>query len=187
VNQLLEFSRPAQAKLRPISVSEVLKQTLRLVDAPLKRSRILTETHWSTESDVINGDSSLLEQAFINFFLNSIEAMKPGGTLRVETTVVRPKQTDAALWSSLLSQHHVSVTIADTGSGISPKAISQIFDPFFTTKSTGTGLGLSVAHGIIQEHNCMIDVESAVGKGTIFHLFFPTIEDPTQTAASLPP
>jgi PAS domain S-box-containing protein len=173
VNQLLEFSRPAKARLSPISASEVLEHSLRLVDAPLKRSRIALSTQWSTEDDTISGDFALLEQAFINFFLNAIDAMKPGGCLKIETRVVSPTSPVTQTWSPLLAQRHLVVSIADTGSGIGPDVISQIFDPFFTTKSTGTGLGLSVAHGIIQEHNGMIDVESAVGKGTTFRIFFP--------------
>jgi PAS domain S-box-containing protein len=187
VNQLLEFGKPAKAKLSPVPAAGILEHSLRLVDAPLKRSRIRTQTLWCKEDDTINADAGLLEQAFINFFLNSIDAMQPGGLLRVETRVVEPDTSAVPPWAPLLSNRHLVITIADTGCGISPDVISQIFDPFFTTKSAGTGLGLSVSHGIIQEHNGMIDVESAVGKGTTFRVFLPTSGSTTVPENTPPP
>ncbi|MBM4148532.1 MAG: PAS domain-containing protein [Lentisphaerae bacterium] len=182
VNQLLEFSRPSKAELKPVSASDILRHAIRLVDAPLKQRRIHIETSWVDEPDVINADAGLLEQVFINFFLNAIEAMNPGGALRVSTKVVRPGRSFSGSWESVLSRPHVSVEIADTGCGMSQDVIQHIFDPFFTTKSGGTGLGLSVAHGIVQEHNGLIDVESSEGKGSVFHIFLP-IRDKADFAA----
>ena len=88
----------------------------------------------------------------------------------------------------------IEVGIADTGQGIPPESLARIFDPFFTTKSEGTGLGLSVVHGIIEEHGGWIDVRSTVDKGSTFHIFFPLVPEKArheasthEPAASIPP
>jgi two-component system, NtrC family, sensor kinase len=112
----------------------------------------------------IVGNAGKLQQVFLNLFLNAKDAMAGGGILRVTT----------------MNGPGVSVRVTDTGSGIAPEHISRIYDPFFTTKTAvkegqqrGTGLGLSVTYGIIQEHAGKIQVESAPGEGTTFHLEFP--------------
>jgi signal transduction histidine kinase len=104
-----------------------------------------------------------LQQVFLNLFLNAKDAMPSGGMLRVATS----------------NGTGVSVVVSDTGSGIAQEHITRIYDPFFTTKasprngSRGTGLGLSVTYGIIQEHAGKIRVESRPGEGTTFYLDFP--------------
>jgi signal transduction histidine kinase len=105
-----------------------------------------------------------LQQVFLNLFLNAKDAMPGGGTLRVAT----------------MNGESVSVCVSDTGTGIAPEHIQRIYDPFFTTKTSpregqtrGTGLGLSVTYGIIQEHAGKIRVESHPGAGTTFTLDFP--------------
>ena len=107
----------------------------------------------------ILGNAGKLQQVFLNLFLNAKDAMASGGTLRIATEI----------------NGHVSVAISDTGSGIAPEHLQRIYDPFFTTKSApkqgqrrGTGLGLAVTYGIIQEHAGKIHVESSVGAGTTF-------------------
>ena len=112
----------------------------------------------------IQGNAGRLQQVFLNLFLNAKDAMPGGGTLRVAT----------------LNGESVSVCVSDTGTGIAPEHIQRIYDPFFTTKTApregqprGTGLGLSVTYGIIQEHAGKIRVESHPGQGTTFTLDFP--------------
>jgi signal transduction histidine kinase len=95
-----------------------------------------------------------------------------GGTLTVSTCAADRHPT-ALLADELREGAYLIVKVADTGSGIRPEHTRHIFDPFFTTKSTGTGLGLSVAHGILQEHRVAVDVDSAWGQGTTFTLVFP--------------
>jgi signal transduction histidine kinase len=106
--------------------------------------------------------------------LNAKEAMPSGGHLRVATQVAMPEGHD----------HYVAALVADSGSGIEPENLKRIYDPFFTTKTTakpgdrrGTGLGLSVSYGIIQEHAGKIHVESALGAGTTFQLEFPLLRN----------
>ncbi len=139
------------------------------------------------------GDADLLSQAFVNFFLNAQESMARGGSLRVTTRLLNGAHSagavgaepGAAVSSPFTSAVETNIPggnkdafmvieIADTGSGIEEDNLVRIFDPFFTTKSTGTGLGLSVAHGIITEQGGLIDVESQSGKGTAFIIQFPT-------------
>jgi signal transduction histidine kinase len=116
---------------------------------------------------LIHGNAGKLQQVFLNLFLNARDAMAgSGGTLHIQTA----------------NGSGVSVSVTDTGSGIAPEHIQRIYDPFFTTKSApragqsrGTGLGLSVTYGIIQEHAGKITVESHPGRGTTFHLEFPMI------------
>ena len=116
----------------------------------------------------IHGNPGKLQQVFLNLLLNAKEAMPGGGSLRVATLV----------------NGHVEAMVTDSGSGIAPEHLKRIYDPFFTTKTTpkpgdrrGTGLGLSVSYGIIQEHAGKIHVESAVGAGTTFHLEFPLLRN----------
>jgi len=109
------------------------------------------------------GDANALQQVVLNLLTNSREAMVGGGEIRIETGPVAERRG----WLRL--------SIADSGPGIAPEALSKIFDPFFTTKVEGTGLGLSVSYGIVRDHQGTVDVESVPGKGTTFVLTFPAI------------
>ncbi len=161
VNRLLNFARPAKAALKPVSLHETLENSLRLVEQQLAQEDISLELDLSARQHIVEADAEQLNQTFINFFLNAIHAMEQGGTLSVQTSLV---------------QSSVRLDIRDTGCGIPSDQIEHIFDPFFTTKEDGVGLGLSVSHGIIQEHSGTINVESEKGKGTVFHLSFPLMK-----------
>jgi signal transduction histidine kinase len=113
----------------------------------------------------ILGDASTLQQVLLNLVTNAREAMESGGEIRIETGRLAERPD----W--------VRVVIADTGPGISPEELSKVFDPFFTTKKTGTGLGLSVSYGIVQDHHGTVDVQSVPGRGTTFILAFPAAPD----------
>jgi PAS domain S-box-containing protein len=162
VNRLLNFARPAKASLKPISLHDVLENSIHLVEQQLVKHRIDLEKDLAAERTLIQGDAEQLNQTFINFFLNATQAMAPGGTLSVKTFVLKSS---------------VQVDVKDTGCGLSEEKRKHIFDPFFTTKEDGVGLGLSVSHGIIQEHKGAIDVESEEGRGTVFHVLFPLIAE----------
>jgi signal transduction histidine kinase len=173
VRQLLAFSRPSKPELAPVSVREILDRSLDLIRVPLHRKGIVLVTEWGAEVDVIEGDARLLEQAFVNFFLNAVEVMQDGGRLTIQTELAAGVNAERHSWQRALKGDHLHVMVQDTGPGMSPEILSRVFDPFFTTKSVGTGLGLSVAHGIITDHKGMIDVESEVGEGTTFHVLLP--------------
>jgi len=169
VNSLLNFSRTSSIEFKAISVNHVLEETLALLEHQFRTANIRVELALQPDLPEILGNSGKLQQVFLNLFLNAKDAMTSGGTLRLETAV----------------HGHVQVLINDTGSGISAEHLRRIYDPFFTTKSAivegqrrGTGLGLSVSYGIIQEHAGKIQVESRVGHGTTFRLEFPMLRKP---------
>jgi signal transduction histidine kinase len=120
---------------------------------------------------LVRGIEYKLQQVFLNLFLNARDAMPSGGWLSVATRV---------------RGHEVTVEVGDTGVGIPPEHIARIYDPFFTTKAEGhgTGLGLSVTYGIVQEHGGILSCESAPGEGTKFRLVLPlAVTEPAEAAA----
>lgn len=173
VNQLLRFARPAKPSLRPTHLHEVVNNTLQLVEQQLKQRNIALSCSYQAKHDLINGDPNLLIQAFLNFFLNAIDSMEHGGTLTIVTHIPDAETNPLSLLEGLSTEPRIGIKISDTGCGIRMEDIPHIFDPFFTTKSSGTGLGLSVSHGIIVEHSGGIDVDSEVAKGTTFAFTFP--------------
>jgi signal transduction histidine kinase len=166
VNSLLNFSRTSGGEFQMIDLNRTVQDTLLLLDHQLKTSRVRIESDFYKDLPQVMGNSGKLQQVFLNLFLNAKDAMPEGGTLKVST----------------LNGDGVRVTISDTGSGIAPENLNRIYDPFFTTKTNvregqrrGTGLGLSVSYGIIQEHAGKIQVSSHPGQGTTFELEFPMI------------
>ncbi len=178
VNQLLRFARPTKPLLRPMHVHETLEKTLLLVQHRLYQKEIKVIRAFESSTDMIRADSDQLEQVFLNFFLNAMDAMKRGGELTVKTEV----RTGDPLISQVRTngsqaEEAFCISIRDTGEGIKPGDIPHVFDPFFTTKDHGTGLGLSVVHGIVQEHGGQIEVESELSKGTVFRIYLPLARD----------
>ncbi len=185
VNQLLRFARPAKPLLKPMHVHQVLEKSLVLVGHRLYQKEIKLSRVWNAEVDTIRADADQLEQVFLNFFLNAMDAMNQGGELVVATEICAPEE-----WVAGLSHSHepsseiLRVTVRDNGEGIKSEDIAHVFDPFFTTKDYGTGLGLSVVHGIIQEHGGQIEVESEPKKGTAFHIMLPLVRFEEEVAAA---
>jgi two-component system, NtrC family, sensor kinase len=164
VNNLLNFSRTSGAEFGEVDINRIILETLALLEHQFKTTRIRVQDELFGGLPLITGNAGRLQQVFLNLFLNARDAMPGGGTLRVATS----------------NGEAVSVVVSDTGSGIAQEHIHRIYDPFFTTKTTprqgearGTGLGLSVTYGIIQEHSGKIRVESRPGEGTTFYLDFP--------------
>jgi PAS domain S-box-containing protein len=165
-NGLLNFSRTSTTEFRETNLNQVIRDTLSLLEHQFKTAQVTVDTEFVENLPPIHGNPGKLQQVFLNLLLNAKESMPGGGTLRIATLV----------------NGHVEAVISDSGSGIAPEHLKRIYDPFFTTKTTprpgerrGTGLGLSVSYGIIQEHAGKIHVESAVGAGTTFHLEFPLL------------
>ena len=165
-NGLLNFSRTSTTEFRETNLNQVIRDTLSLLEHQLKTAQVTVDAELADDLPPIHGNPGKLQQVFLNLLLNAKDSMPGGGRLRVATQV----------------NGHVEAVVADTGSGIAPEHLKRIYDPFFTTKTTpkpgerrGTGLGLSVSYGIIQEHAGKIHVESALGAGTTFHLEFPLL------------
>ena len=123
----------------------------------------------------VEADAEQLNQVFVNFFINAEHAMSNGGELTVMTSIVNQTEEEFLMRGICLGDQ-IQVDIQDTGTGISAEDVIKIFDPFYTTKDHGVGLGLSVAHGIIQEHKGTIDVDSQLGKGTVFRVRLPLLD-----------
>jgi two-component system NtrC family sensor kinase len=165
-NGLLNFSRTSTTEFRSTDLNQIIRDTLSLLEHQFKTAQILVDLELADGLPPIHGNTGKLQQVFLNLLLNAKDAMPDGGRLRVATLV----------------NGHVEAVISDSGSGIAPEHLKRIYDPFFTTKNTpggkrGTGLGLSVSYGIIQEHAGKIHVESAIGSGTSFHLEFPLLRN----------
>ena len=165
---LLNFSRTSTTEFRSTDLNQVIRETVSLVEHQLKTGKIELELELADALPAIHGNPGKLQQVFLNLLLNAKDAMPAGGHLRVVTQ----------------ANGHVEAVVSDSGSGIAPEHLKRIYDPFFTTKTTpkpgerrGTGLGLSVSYGIIQEHAGKIHVESTIGAGTTFHLEFPIIRN----------
>jgi PAS domain S-box-containing protein len=171
VTQLLTFARPSTPIISSIRVRDVLDESLRLVEQEMRRKSITVFRSYTEDDDTIDGDADLLSQAFVNLFLNAQEAMQDGGELHIGLRVTGGEHDRR----SHAPRAMVEASVRDTGHGIQPDNLDHIFDPFFTTKSEGTGLGLSVSHGIIEEQDGLIDVVSRVGAGTTFTIRFPRI------------
>ena len=153
----------AQAELQLADGRRVLGRVVRRAPG-LDLAALEVEDDLAPGLPPIQGNTGRLQQVFLNLFLNAKDAMPGGGTLKVHTA----------------NGNGVRVTVADSGTGIAQEHIHRIYDPFFTTKTTsnngqkrGTGLGLSVTYGIIQEHAGQIHVESRPGEGTTFYVDFP--------------
>ena len=166
VNNLLNFSRTGASEFGEVDVNKVIEDTITLLQHQFKTAKVRVQSELAPELPHIHGNAGKLQQVFLNLFLNAKDAMPGGGILAVSTS----------------NGFGVHVAVCDSGSGIAPEHMHKIYDPFFTTKVSprngqgrGTGLGLSVTYGIIQEHAGKIHVESNPGDGTTFHLEFPLV------------
>jgi signal transduction histidine kinase len=151
IEQFLALSRPFQLNLRVSSLRDLLKNLITLFQEEASTQGITLQTHWKDDLSPMRMDSEKLTQAFINIMKNGMQAMEKGGILRIETHSLKDR---------------VSVVISDSGSGIPPDQKEKIFNYYYTTKEKGVGLGLPIAHRIIEAHGGQLTVESKVGVGT---------------------
>ena len=188
VRRILTFSRQRKQERKAVPLKPVIEEALSLVRSTLPAS-IEISVRVAPDAPVVLADLSQVHQVLMNLCTNSAHAMKdrPG---RLDVALERVS-VDAALVRAqpdLREGVYARLTVSDTGSGMAPEIVKRIFEPFFTTKAPGegTGLGLSVVHGIMQDHEGAVTVESGLGLGTIFRLYFPEkigVEDETQTGA----
>ncbi len=157
VQQLLEFAKPQPPKLTPVSVTQLLDETLEFMNNDFMRQQVNVRRSYAGQGQIL-GDPQRLKQVFLNLLLNSLQAMNGHGELDVSTTVHGAE---------------LRVEIQDNGVGMSPESLARMFEPFFTTKPTGTGLGLCVVQGIIRDHGGRISCDSRPGFGTTMSLVLP--------------
>jgi len=176
VRQILAFSRQTEQELRPISFDRITKETLKLMRATLP-STIRIIHHLECDHDIVLADPGQIQQVLMNLCTNAADAMSNrSGTLEVNLVSRRIDSQNTVSCVSLPPGSYLELSVKDDGEGIPPEIIDRVFDPFFTTKNTGTGMGLSVVHGIIKNHGGEITVESEWGRGSIFRVYLPSLE-----------
>jgi signal transduction histidine kinase len=162
IENLLKYSHPSTTtRTTLVNLVSLIRETLTLVTYHAKINKIEVESRFHKETIMVQGVATLLQQVFMNLFLNAINAMPTGGRLGIDVK---------------MDHSEVRVQVTDTGCGISPKEIGKIFDPFYTTSTVGqgTGLGLSLCYSIVKQHRGIIEAESVEGRGSVFTVTLPT-------------
>ncbi len=169
VNSLLNFSRTSTTAFGDVDLNKVIRETMSLLEHQIQKAGVQVKLDLAGGLGPVHGNAGKLQQVFLNLFLNARDAMEGGGTLAVRA------------WAE---ESGARVEVSDTGHGISPEHVQRIYDPFFTTKGSrkGTGMGLAVTYGIIQEHKGSIEVSSRPG-GTRFQLRLPWARAAARPAA----
>jgi signal transduction histidine kinase/HAMP domain-containing protein len=159
VQGFLRFSRPEDLRLQPVDVRGLFDEILPLIQAEAQKNNVRVIVDAPVTVPSVNGDASMLRQAFMNLAINACQAMPHGGTLRL-TAAAAPRG-------------RVELRFEDTGVGIPPANLGKIFDLYFTTKDHGTGIGLSMVYRIVQLHDGEVEVQSTPGRGTTFRVVLP--------------
>jgi PAS domain S-box-containing protein len=161
IKALLDFGRPAAPTLRPVAVSQVLEDVALFSRTFASRAHVKITERYSTDAPDVLADPEQLKQVFVNLISNAVQAMPGGGSLTIETGA---------------EEGFVFVRFRDTGPGISAGVRDKIFDPFVSTRDDGTGLGLTIVHRIVDEHDGHIEVTSDPGAGTTFTVWLPALQ-----------
>ena len=177
VRQLLMFSRKQVMLFRNVDLGEVIRSISGML-SELVGEHIAVETECEAGLPAIHADRGMIEQVLVNLTVNARDAMPRGGRVSLKSNVVTVSPERAKGDSEARPGFFVRLTVSDTGCGMAPEALSHLFEPFFTTKEVGkgTGLGLATVYGIVKQHQGWIKVQSKVGEGTTFQLFFPMSE-----------
>lgn len=186
VAHILAFSRQGEMAKTPVNVAPIIKETLKMLRASLPTTIEIKQT-MGRDLGKIYADPTQIHQVLMNLCTNAAHALREkGGVLEVALVQVRLKDEPILRTFTLDPGNYLKLTVHDTGQGIEPLILTRIFDPFFTTKNRGegTGLGLSVVHGIVTSHGGAIDVQSVPGEGTSFILYFPVLESVSETVAA---
>ena len=182
IQQILDFGRQTPLERRPLNLAEFLAEQIRLLERTMPEN-ISISISSDRETCTISADPVRMQQVFMNLAVNARDAMPDGGSLQISIRQQRFSPHKAAPLPGMQAGEWVIVTVADDGAGIEPEILHRVFEPFFTTKPAGegTGLGLAQVYGIVQQHDGFIDVQSRVGHGTRFILYFPSPYNPSRT------
>lgn len=178
VRQILTFSRQTEQNRQPVQLHKLVHETLTLLAASLP-STIEIRQHVSEKTGIILADPTQIYQALLNLCTNAEHGMRQtGGILEIRQDTVEVDRRLMSQHPELKPGSYIRLTIRDTGHGMSPEIMERIFEPFFTTKvpGEGTGMGLALVHGIVTSHGGMLRVESVVGQGSTFELYFPRFD-----------
>ena len=186
VERILAFSRSGVGERGPVNVQAVIEETLELLAASLP-PEVRLEKRLEADDAAIVGDATQLHQVAMNLCTNALQAMEHGGVLEVVLDRADITQDRPLSHGNLAPHAYARLCISDTGNGIPPHVLDRIFDPFFTTKGVGrgTGLGLSLVHGIVSDLGGAIDVRTAVSRGTTFTIWLPIAGEAPAPAAKV--
>jgi signal transduction histidine kinase/ActR/RegA family two-component response regulator len=187
VARILAFSRPGVGSARPVSLQRILSEVHSLTCAALPPN-VTVAMELSQAPLVVAGDASQLHQMLANLITNAVQAVSAGGEVRVRALALEVSEPRDCTVGRLQHGRYACVEVSDTGTGMSAEQVERIFEPFFTTKpvGTGTGLGLSLVHGIVLDHSAALEVRSRPGSGTHFAVYLPLIDsEPAQEPAPL--
>jgi signal transduction histidine kinase/DNA-binding response OmpR family regulator len=187
VKQILTFARKDESHVQPTQVGTIAKEAVKLIRSIIPTS---IEIRLQVDSEaLVMADPTQIHQIFMNLFTNAAQAMEAdGGELTVHIATTRRDRSLGSTHTSFMPGEFLRITVADTGVGIAQDKLEKIFDPYYTTKGRGegTGLGLSVVHGIVQACNGEIAVESEAGRGTTFTIFLPVSAQKAIAATPMP-
>lgn len=186
--QLLAFSRKQVAHVERMDLNGVLTDVLEMLRR-MVGERVKINVNPQQGLPGILADSGMIEQVLMNLAVNARDAMPNGGTLLISTEAVVLTEEDASKSVMGRAGEFVCLAVKDSGTGIAPEILPKIFEPFFTTKAEGkgTGLGLSTVFGIVKQHRGWLAVETEVGRGTTFKIYFPVESRAAQSAAGATP
>jgi PAS domain S-box-containing protein len=177
-SQLLSFSRKQNLEPKVVSVAKVLEETAVLV-GPLVGGPVSLDIEMPDEEICVSADPGRLVQALLNLAINARDAMPDGGRLSIASRLAELDETATAGFEQAEPGRYVAISIADTGSGIGEDALAEIFEPFFTTKDEGegTGLGLAMVYGMVQQSGGVITIDTEVDRGTVFTIYLPHLDE----------
>jgi two-component system sensor histidine kinase HydH len=165
VNDILIYAKPAEPEMKPTDISSFLERSLMMVEKEVSEKKIDIQIHIDPDIPPVNFDSAMLKQAFLNLYLNAIDAMENGGKLRIKAKIVRN------------GNKHVMIEIEDNGCGIDEEDMPHLFNPYFTRKKYGTGLGLTQVKKFIDLHQGNIEIFSKKDEGTRVVVTLKLLED----------
>ncbi|MCK9361986.1 MAG: transporter substrate-binding domain-containing protein [Syntrophales bacterium] len=184
VRQILEFSRLTEKERKPVSLLPLIKETVKMLREIIPAT-IEIRLNARIDADTVLGDATQIYQILMNLCTNAYQSMKEkGGLLEIDLLGTEAGEDIEDMIQGLKPGPYVEIIVRDTGEGIDPLIRKRIFDPFFTTKKIGegTGLGLSVVHGIVRSYGGKITVESQVGAGSAFHVYLPLLFENPEAA-----
>jgi PAS domain S-box-containing protein len=188
VERILAFSRSGVGERMPVHAEGVLREALDLLSATMPQN-VSIRAQFAAGQAAMLGEATQIHQVFMNLATNAIQAMPLGGTLSVVLQVVEIESERVATTGTIAPGEYLRLELADQGLGIAPESLARIFDPFFTTKDTGvgTGLGLSLVHGIVSDVGGAVDVASKLGEGSVFTVYLPRRGDAPESGDSEAP
>jgi len=163
VQGFLKFTRPGELKAEPVDLTELLNEALPVIESEARANDVKVQLDLPASLPDVSGDAAMLRQVVLNLAINACQAMPDGGTLRLVCVAS--------------SQDRVELRVEDTGVGIKPADLEKIFDLYYSTKDHGTGIGLSMVYRIVQMHEGEVEVQSTLGRGTVFRVLLPRVSE----------